>query len=86
MYGHHVHEAAVARGVRVSGCTVHFADNEYDHGPILLQRTVELPDGADAETVASLVFEQEKLAYPEAIRRYQSGHLTISGRSTRLDG
>jgi len=86
MYGHHVHQAAVARGVRVSGCTVHFADNEYDHGPILLQRAVELPDGADADTVASLVFEQEKIAYPEAIRRYQSGRLTISGRATRLDG
>ena len=85
-YGHKVHEAVIERGVKVSGCTVHFADNEYDHGPILLQRAVELPDGADADTVASLVFEQEKIAYPEAIRRYQSGRLTISGRATRLDG
>ena len=40
MYGHHVHEAVVRSGVKVSGCTVHFADNEYDHGPIILQRTV----------------------------------------------
>ncbi|MBL8814247.1 MAG: phosphoribosylglycinamide formyltransferase [Planctomycetaceae bacterium] len=81
-YGHHVHEAAVSRGVKVSGCTVHFADNEYDHGPIVLQRTVSVPDGCTADELASLVFEQEKLAYPEAIRLLASGALTINGRRT----
>lgn len=85
MYGHHVHEAAVARGVRVSGCTVHFADNDYDHGPIVLQRAIDLPDAADADTVAGLVFEQEKVAYPEAIRRFASGRLVIDGRATRFE-
>lgn len=84
MYGHHVHEAAVQRGVRVSGCTVHFADNEYDHGPIVIQRSVKIPDGADAQAVARLVFEEEKIAYPEAIRRVVSGRLLIDGQRTQL--
>ncbi|MFN9720811.1 MAG: phosphoribosylglycinamide formyltransferase [Planctomycetota bacterium] len=79
-YGHHVHEAAVQRGVKVSGCTVHFADNEYDHGPIILQRTVDVPDGCTPDQLAALVFEQEKIAYPEAIRRLADGRVLI--RST----
>ena len=81
-YGHHVHEAAIARGVKVSGCTVHFADNEYDHGPIILQRTVTVPDNCTADELAALVFEQEKLAYPEAIRRLAAGNVRINGRVT----
>lgn len=84
MYGHHVHEAVVQRGARVSGCTVHFADNEYDHGPIVIQRAVDIPDGANADQVATLVFEQEKIAYPEAIRRFASGNLVIDGQRTML--
>ena len=82
MYGHHVHEAVVARGAKVSGCTVHFADNEYDQGPIVLQQSVTIPDSATADEVAALVFEQEKIAYPEAIRRVTSGRFTIEGRRT----
>ena len=84
MYGHHVHEAVVARGAKVTGCTVHFADNEYDHGPIVLQSSVEIPEDATAEDVADLVFEREKVAYPEAIRRVTSGQLQVDGRRTRL--
>ncbi|MCA9084301.1 MAG: phosphoribosylglycinamide formyltransferase [Planctomycetaceae bacterium] len=82
MHGHHVHEAVVQRGVQVSGCTVHFADNQYDHGPIILQRSVTLPDSATADDVADLVFEEEKIAYPEAIRRFASGKLTVDGQRT----
>ena len=82
LYGHHVHEAAIRRGVKVSGCTVHFADNEYDHGPIILQRTVPVPDLCTADELAALVFEQEKLAYPEAIRRLAGGEVQISGQRT----
>lgn len=85
MYGHHVHEGVVERGAKVSGCTVHFADNEYDHGPIVLQRTVELPDDSTSDEVAGLVFEQEKLAYPEAIRRVVSGRLAIVDGRTVYD-
>jgi phosphoribosylglycinamide formyltransferase-1 len=76
-YGHHVHEAAVERGVKVSGCTVHFADNEYDHGPIILQQTVDVPDDCTADQLAALVFEKEKIAYPEAIRRLAQGKVNI---------
>ncbi len=84
MYGQHVHAAVVARGAKVSGCTVHFADNEYDHGPIVLQSSVDIPEDATAEDVADLVFEREKIAYPEAIRRVTSGQLRLDGRRTRL--
>ncbi len=81
-FGHHVHEAAIRRGVKVSGCTVHFADNEYDHGPIILQKTIAVPDDCTADELSGLVFEQEKLAYPEAIRLLASGRLTIRNRRT----
>ena len=65
MYGHHVHEAVLARGCKVSGCTVHFCDNEYDHGPIILQRTVPVLDDDTPETLQARVFGAECMAYPE---------------------
>ena len=83
-YGSRVHKAAIARGVRVSGCTVHFADNEYDHGPVVVQRSVSIPEEATADDLAALVFEQEQIAYPDAIRRVVSGRLTIDGQRTIL--
>lgn len=83
-YGHHVHEAAVLRGVKISGCSVHFANNEYDQGPIILQHTVNVPDGCTADQLAAIVFEQEKIAYPEAIRQLASGRLMIDHRRTYL--
>jgi len=61
---------------------VHFADNEYDHGPVILQQPVNVPDGSTADDLSALVFEQEKIAYPEAIRRLASGRLTIKNRRT----
>jgi phosphoribosylglycinamide formyltransferase-1 len=79
-YGHHVHAAALEYGVKVSGCTVHFADNMYDHGPIILQRTVPVLDEDTPETLAARVFEQECEAYPEAIQLFADGRLRISGR------
>lgn len=79
-YGHHVHEAAIDRGVRVSGCTVHFVDNEYDHGPIIAQRCVPVLSDDTAETLAARVFEQECQLYPEAIQLVTSGRLSIDGR------
>jgi phosphoribosylglycinamide formyltransferase 1 len=70
MHGHHVHEAVLAAGESESGCTVHIADNAYDHGPILLQRRVPVLPGDTAAALAARVFQQECLAYPEAIRQY----------------
>ncbi len=70
MYGHHVHEAVLARGCKVSGCTVHWADNEYDHGPILVQKCVPVLDGDTPDSLAARVFEAECQAYPEAVRAF----------------
>jgi phosphoribosylglycinamide formyltransferase-1 len=67
MYGLRVHEAAIRFGVKVSGCTVHFVDNQYDHGPILLQRTCPVLDGDTPESLQKRVFALECEALPEAI-------------------
>jgi phosphoribosylglycinamide formyltransferase-1 len=79
-YGHYVHEAVLASGAKVSGCTIHFADNEYDHGPIILQRPVPVLDADTPETLAARVFAQECEAYPEAIRLFGEGRLRVVGR------
>jgi formyltetrahydrofolate-dependent phosphoribosylglycinamide formyltransferase len=83
-YGHHVHEAVLAYGAKVSGCTVHFADNEYDHGPIILQRAVPVLDDDTPDTLAQRVFEQECEAYPAAIRLFAEARLKIEGRRVRV--
>lgn len=74
MYGHHVHEAVLERGCKISGCTVHFVDDHYDNGPIIHQRSCPVLQEDTPETLAARVFEQECLALPEAIRL-----LTTSG-------
>src|SRR5947207_1624617 len=79
-YGQRVHEAALEAGVKVSGCTVHFADNVYDHGPIILQRAVPVRDDDTPDTLAARVFAQECEAYPEAIRLFAEGRLRVEGR------
>ncbi len=68
-YGHHVHEAIMARGCTVSGCTVHFANENYDEGPIIMQKCVELSYEDDADAIADKVFAIECEAFPEAINR-----------------
>ena len=68
MYGQRVHQAAIDRGVKVSGCTVHYVDNHYDNGPILLQRCCNVMEGDSAESLAARVFELECQALPDAIR------------------
>lgn len=80
MYGHRVHEAVLAYGAKVSGCTVHFVDNQYDHGPIILQRTVPVMDDDTPDTLAARVFAAECEAYPEALRFLASGTARIEGR------
>lgn len=78
-YGHHVHEAVWRSGVRVSGCTVHFVDEEYDHGPIVLQRTVVVEFADTPDSIAARVFEQEQRALPEAVNLLVRGRLRIAG-------
>jgi len=84
MYGPRVHEAVLASGAKVSGCTVHFADNEYDHGPIIIQRSISVLEGDTAESLAFRVFEEECEAYPEAIGLFAAGRLRIEGRRVHI--
>jgi phosphoribosylglycinamide formyltransferase 1 len=83
-YGHHVHEAVIESGCKVSGCTVHFADNVYDHGPIIVQRCVPVLEDDTADALAARVFEQECIAYPEAIRLFAAGRLRVEDRRVRI--
>lgn len=86
-YGDSVHEAVLGAGCKVSGCTVHFADNEYDHGPIIVQKAVPVEEGDDAHSLAARIFEKEKEAYPEAINLFAEGRLRIvEGRVEVLPG
>jgi phosphoribosylglycinamide formyltransferase 1 len=80
MFGHHVHEAVLATGCKVSGCTVHFVTNEYDQGPIILQRCAPVLEGDTADTLAARIFEQECQALPDAIRLFAQGRLKVEGR------
>ncbi|MEM9416328.1 MAG: phosphoribosylglycinamide formyltransferase [Planctomycetota bacterium] len=73
MHGRHVHAAVIAAGETTSGCTVHYADQSYDTGPIILQKSCEVLPGDTPETLAARVFELEKQAYPEAIRLLMQG-------------
>ena len=73
-------EQAFAYGVKVSGCTVHFVDEELDHGPIIVQRTVPVLDGDDERTLAGRILEQEHVAYTEAINLVLKGQFDVSGR------
>jgi formyltetrahydrofolate-dependent phosphoribosylglycinamide formyltransferase len=83
-YGRHVHEAVLAYGAKVSGCTVHFADNQYDHGPIILQRPVPVLEDDTPDSLAARVFVEECEAYPEAIRLFAEGRLRLEGRRVRV--
>ncbi|MBN2317376.1 MAG: phosphoribosylglycinamide formyltransferase [Sedimentisphaerales bacterium] len=84
MWGHHVHEAVLKAGCKVSGCTVHFCTNEYDDGPIIVQRTCEARHDDTPDTLAARVFEQECIAYPQAIRLFAEGRLTVQNGVTHI--
>lgn len=83
-YGHHVHEAVLKHGCKVSGCTVHFVDNEYDQGPIVAQRAVPVLDNDTPDTLAARVQEAERALYPEAIQWFADGRLQIVNRVVKL--
>jgi phosphoribosylglycinamide formyltransferase-1 len=83
-YGSRVHQAVLEAGVKVSGCTVHFADDAYDNGPIILQRVVPVLDDDTVESLAARVFQEECKALPEAIALYADGRLRIDGRRVRI--
>ena len=83
-YGHLVHEAVLDFGAKLSGCTVHFADNEYDHGPIIIQRAVPVLDDDTPDSLAARVFEAECEAYPEALGLIAAGRMSIDGHRVRI--
>ena len=83
-YGSRVHEAVIDSGVKLSGCTVHFVDNAYDNGPIILQRAVPVHERDTAEVLAARVFKEECKALPDAITQYAEGRLEVNGRRVRV--
>lgn len=83
-HGTHVHQAVIDSGAKVTGCTVHFADNEYDHGPIILQKVVEVASDDTASTLAQKVFQAECEAYPTAIRWFAENRIRVEGRRTLI--
>ncbi len=78
-YGRRVHEAVLAQGCKVTGATVHFVDEEYDRGPIILQEAVEVREDDDAESLAARVQAVERRLVPEALRLFAAGRLRIEG-------
>jgi phosphoribosylglycinamide formyltransferase 1 len=84
MYGHHVHEAVLAYGAKVTGVTVHFVDNIYDNGPIIWQQPVPVFDDDTPDTLAARVFETEKEAYPHVLRLLAGGRVAVNGRRVSI--
>jgi formyltetrahydrofolate-dependent phosphoribosylglycinamide formyltransferase len=83
-YGQHVHEQVLAAGVKVTGCTVHFVDAEYDAGPIIAQACVPVREDDDVDSLAARVFAQERELYPHAIRLFAEDRLRIDGSLVRV--
>ncbi|MCA9187239.1 MAG: phosphoribosylglycinamide formyltransferase [Pirellulaceae bacterium] len=83
-YGSHVHQAVLDYGAKVSGCTVHFVDDQYDHGPIVLQRVVPVLDDDTAKSLADRVFAEECIAYPNAIHLFAQGRIKLAGRKVSI--
>jgi phosphoribosylglycinamide formyltransferase-1 len=77
-------EQAFAYGVKISGCTVHFVDEELDHGAIIVQKAVPVLDSDDEHSLAARILEQEHLAYTEAVNIVLGGRFEIAGRRLRL--
>ncbi len=84
MYGHHVHQAVLDYGVKISGATVHFVDEMYDHGPIILQEAVPVLPDDTADTLAERVQALERELYPKAIQLFAEGRLRVEGRNVRI--
>ena len=84
MYGIHVHEAVIAQKASESGATVHIVDEDYDHGPIVLQRRVAVSPDDTAETLAAKVLKIEHELYPEAIRLFAQDQIIVDGRHVTI--
>jgi phosphoribosylglycinamide formyltransferase-1 len=82
--GEHGVRDALEYGVKVTGVTVHFVDEELDHGPIILQRAVEILPGDTEDTLLERIHKEEHKIYPEAIRLFAEGRLIVEGRKVRI--
>lgn len=78
--GARAHRDALEWGVKVSGCTIHFVDEEMDHGPIIIQHAVEVREGDTEETLAQRILEWEHRLLPEAVRLFAEGRLQVDNR------
>lgn len=85
MYGDRVHQAVIDAGVRVTGVTVHFVDNEYDAGPIIWQQPTPVFEDDTVDTLAKRVFELEKEAYPHVIKLLAAGRVKLAGRRVTIN-
>lgn len=84
-YGLHVHEAALAKGVKVTGATVHFADSICDNGPIILQKAVEVKEDDTPETLQRRVMEEaEWQIFPQAVALFADGKIKIEGNKVKI--
>lgn len=79
MYGSHVHQAVLDAGKKESGCTVHFCDNAYDQGPVILQRKVPVLAGDTTDSLAARIFEQECIAYPNVVQMFVESRIHLAG-------
>jgi formyltetrahydrofolate-dependent phosphoribosylglycinamide formyltransferase len=79
MYGHYVHEAVIARGEKVSGATVHLVDEEYDRGPIVMQKTVDILPDETPDSLAEKVLTVEHEIFPLALKAFAEGRVKVEG-------
>lgn len=84
MYGARVHQAVLDYGAKVSGCTVHFVDSEYDHGPIILQEPVPVFENDSLETLSARVQARERELYMRALQLLAKGRVKIEGRKVKI--
>jgi phosphoribosylglycinamide formyltransferase 1 len=84
MYGNRVHQAVLDYGAKVTGCTVHFVDNEYDRGPVIWQQPVPVFDDDSADSLAARVFLAEKEAYPHVLKLLAAGKIRLQGRKVTI--
>jgi phosphoribosylglycinamide formyltransferase-1 len=82
--GLHTHRRALEEGVRIHGCTVHFVTPTLDHGPVIIQAAVPVLDSDDEDVLSARVLRQEHLIYPQAVRWFAEGRLTLDGTRVRL--
>jgi phosphoribosylglycinamide formyltransferase 1 len=84
MYGSHVHEAVVNYGAKISGATVHFVDEAYDHGPIIMQESTPVQDDDTADSLAERIQCLERKLYPKAIQMIAEGRVRVEGRRVHI--